>query len=85
MNNTTGGKQRREIVNERELPNSSQYEDSEGGVGDVLSESKVIENALITEPQTSYPSQKYDHLATNRDISGSRVILGATSTMPIGV
>lgn len=55
MNNTTGGKRNREIIIDQELPRTDQYEDSEG---DVLSESKVVENVLVTEQQRSYPSQK---------------------------
>ena len=56
MNHTTGGQRNREIIIDQELPNTDQYEDSEG---DVLSESKVVENVLVTEQQRSYPSQKH--------------------------
>lgn len=84
MNNTTGGKRNRaEIIIDREFPRESQYEGSEG---DILSESRVVENALVTEPQASCQSKKHyqmqDYLATNRDSSGR--VVGATDTMVLG-
>ena len=51
---------------------------------DVLSESRVVENALVSMQPRSCPSQK--HLGfENQDRESSAVIMGATSTMPIGV